>query len=596
MVDLPGWVRYGYLMRILVCSLLSLLASPSFAAAAPGGLLPGSAKPVAPDQRLSTAEEKRSEGLAHFLEGLRLESNGQMREALGHYLKALQGGGSAVLTERVAAIASSYGSVDEALKLFEDAAKSPTASAELLAAYTRFCATHSVDRKDLLHTAEKISEEALARFPQDVGAYQSAVRFYLSRGDRTKAGQALEQALKQSVPNPQFWLDTGHMAQEVWPLADSEKRAEHLAKINPFFEQAEKTAQQSNNESAALSAADYYLFSNQLDRSASICEMVVKHHGSLAAHKRLLRLYDAMGRSADSLKALETLVNAFPQDVEHRRLLAGRYLEKRDLPGALTQLEAALQAGGGGLPDYLQICNLLRYSRQPEKYLQFTRRSAQLYPGECRTLFQEALALNQNKSYPESIKLFEKSAKLAETQAPELLNDDFRFSFGISLERSGRFDEAATQFEKSIELTPKDDPPRAANAMNYLGYMWLERGEHLDRAEELIKKATEFEPENAAYLDSLGWVHFKTGKVEQALNELLDAEKKLKQVDPDDAEILDHIAQAYDRMGQRAKAEEYWKRVLDLKPPDEKLTRRVEKELGTSKPQPPKDDPALKTR
>jgi tetratricopeptide (TPR) repeat protein len=234
----------------------------------------------------------------------------------------------------------------------------------------------------------------------------------------------------------------------------------------------------------------------------------------------------------------------------------------------------------------LEICNRLRSMQEPEKYLQFTQRAVQLYPGEPRTLYHEALAQIQNKHYDESARLFEQVAKLSETRAPELLDDTFHFELGVSLERGGHFEEAALQFEKSIELTPQDSPTKAAAAMNYLGYMWLERSEHLDKAEELIKKANDLEPGNAAYMDSLGWVHFKTGRVGEALGELLQAEQKLKQPEPDDAEIFDHIAQAYDKSGQRAKAEEYWRRVLDLKPPDEKLIQRAEKELGLKKPAP----------
>jgi tetratricopeptide (TPR) repeat protein len=582
-------------MRILLCSAILLSAASYVPAGQPPPLLPESTKSAVADQKLSASEEKRSDALAHYIEAQRLEDAGRMREALGHYLKVLDAGVDAHLTGHVAEMAASFGNLDEALKLFE-AARKRDASAAILAGFTQFCVSHSQERKELEQTADKISEEALARFPKEFVAYQNAVRFRLWQGDRAKAGQVLDQALNQNTNDPEFWNRTGHLAEEVWPLADTDKRAEHLQKVNPFFERAEKFAQDSGSEQASLTAADYFLFSNQLPRAAAICENLIKRNGSLDARKRLVRLYEAMERPVDSLRSLEDLVKAYPLDVEHRKLLANQYIQKREYPKALEQLQAALQAGGGGLQDYLQICNLLRVTRQPEKYLQFTERAVQLYPGEPRTLYHEALAQNQNKNYAEGAKLFEETTKLAETRAPELLDDSFHFAHGVSLERGGRYDEAAIQFEKSIELTPTDNLPSAANAMNYLGYMWLERGEHMDKAEELIRKANELEPDNAAYMDSLGWLHFKAGKVEQALGELLRAEKKLKQVDPEDAEILDHIAQAYDKSGQRAKAQEYWKRVVDLKPPDEKLLKRAQRELGPEKPVSPKDDPSLKTR
>ena len=48
--------------------------------------------------------------------------------------------------------------------------------------------------------------------------------------------------------------------------------------------------------------------------------------------------------------------------------------------------------------------------------------------------------------------------------------------------------------------------------------MWAERGENLREAREMIEKAVKAEPKNAAYLDSMGWVLFKLGKPEEALD------------------------------------------------------------------------------
>jgi Flp pilus assembly protein TadD len=46
--------------------------------------------------------------------------------------------------------------------------------------------------------------------------------------------------------------------------------------------------------------------------------------------------------------------------------------------------------------------------------------------------------------------------------------------------------------------------------------MWADREMHLDRALELIAHAVALDPENSAYLDSLGWVHYRLGDLDQA--------------------------------------------------------------------------------
>lgn len=545
-------------------------------------------EPAAPDFQLNANGAKSAEAHAHFLSARMLEDAGQMREALGHYLEALKSDPlNPELLEKTVGIAADYGSVDQALGLLRDAVKLPAATAELYAVFIRFCSTHPGENNASFKVASDLVNEALTRFPKDARAYETAVDFHLTQGRRAEAVLVMEKAAKQDVKDAEFWLRIGRVAEDVWPLADAEFRADHLKKVNAFMARALPFATAQNNEDATLQVADYYLLSNQQALSASVCEGLVKRNGSLEARKRLIRLYEAMERPEDSLKALEELVKAFPLDVEHRKILASHYLQMRDIDKAVAQLEAALQAGGGGLQAYLQLSNLMRLTKQPEKFLQFAQRAGKLFPGEPRVMYFQALAHTQLKQYADAAKLFDRAGSLAETMCPEILDDAFHFAHGVALERDGQFDGAAKQFEKSIGLTPVDELARAAGTMNYLGYMWLERGEHFDKAEELIRKAIELDPDNAAYLDSIGWLHFRTGKFEDALQELLKAESMLKDVESEDAEIFDHIAQTYEKLNQRSKAEEYWRRVLDLKPSDEKLIRRVEKLLGLEGDGPP---------
>jgi tetratricopeptide (TPR) repeat protein len=85
------------------------------------------------------------------------------------------------------------------------------------------------------------------------------------------------------------------------------------------------------------------------------------------------------------------------------------------------------------------------------------------------------------------------------------------FTRAAALERLDQVDESAALFRTLVEAEPND-----ANAANYLGYMWADRQMHLDEALELIARAVALDPENYAYLDSLGWVHFRLGDLDEA--------------------------------------------------------------------------------
>ena len=556
-----------------------------------------------PELALRPEAEKRAQAHAHYVTARMLEDAGRMREALGHYLAFLESdGGDPELAGHIAELALNYQGMEAAVKLLEDALKGNPGSPQPYINLTRFALTHASTENGLKQRATEAAQEAVTRFPQSADAYENAARLQLSQNARGQAMQTLEQAAKQNVADAAFWLQLGRVAQDVWPLADSENREAHLAHVNVFFDKAMLRAREAGDETSEMWIADFFLFSNQLDRAVLICEWVAQRNGSLDARKRLVRLYEATERPEDSLKALEGLVKAYPQDVEHRKLLAAVYDQRRRTAigddrteyakKSAEQYEAALQAGGGDLSDYVQTVELIQLTGDDEKLERFTARAQQLFPGEPTLGFYRGVALNGIKKYNEAAKMMEETAKLAETRAPELLkSSQYHRVWGEALERSGQFDAAAKAFEKSVDLTPTDNPPSAASTMNYWGYMWVEQDKNLDKAEQLIRKANELRPDEPAFIDSLGWLFFKQGKYPEALAELERAEKHMQEWTPADAEILDHIAQTHEKLGNMPKAKEYWTRALELEPPQEEIWKRAARALGLEKPKPPQTTP-----
>lgn len=583
-----------HLTRLMLASMVLVQSLP--AATPPEPL-------AAKDQQLAAAGEQRASALAHYLSARMSEDAGKMREALDHYLAFLKSDqGDATLVGHIAELAMNYQGLEPAVKLLEDQIKANPTTPDAQLSLINFALTHGNEENALLTRAATAADQALTKFPKNAEIYIITVRLQLAmaqsekdalkmKAAKAKAAQTLELAAKQTSTEAAYWLDLGRIAQEVWPLGDPEHRKEHLAKINGYFEKALAQATAASDEEAQVQVADYFLFSNQFDRSLAINEAVVKRSGSIDARKRVVRLYEALDKADDSLHALESLVEAYPLDIEHQKLLASVYLQKRHVDKALPHLEAALKAGGGEMQDYLQVCALMRFVKEPEQFEHFTQRAAQLFPNEPRVLYYSAVALTRSKKYAEAAKLFERTAQLAETMAPERLDYDFHFNRGIALERSGRLEDSVKEFQQSIQLTPADNPEVAANAMNYLGYMWVDKGQHLDQAGELIRKANELAPNVNSFIDSLGWLYYQQGKYDEALKEFQRAESMQETWESEDAEMLEHLARTYEKMNNKEKATEYWKRTLDLKPTNEDVRKRAEAALGI-KPEPKPELPA----
>jgi len=130
--------------------------------------------------------------------------------------------------------------------------------------------------------------------------------------------------------------------------------------------------------------------------------------------------------------------------------------------------------------------------------------------------------------------------------------------------------------EEQLQLILKTDPNNAT-ACNDLGYLWADQGKNLKEAEDLIKKALDLDrqqkksgpplpgadadKDNAAYVDSLGWVLFRRGQVEAARQEL---EKAAALPEGEDPVIWDHLGDVYYRLEMTDRAQESWQRALHL--------------------------------
>lgn len=121
---------------------------------------------------------------------------------------------------------------------------------------------------------------------------------------------------------------------------------------------------------------------------------------------------------------------------------------------------------------------------------------------------------------------------------------DLLYNRGLYFSEVGRFEEMEQDFRSVLERDPDN-----VNANNALGYMLADRNIRLDEARGYIEKAYRQKPELAAVIDSMGWVLYRLGDLEQAIRYLREAYEK----DPDD-EIAAHLIEALWANGDQREA------------------------------------------
>ncbi len=239
---------------------------------------------------------------------------------------------------------------------------------------------------------------------------------------------------------------------------------------------------------------------------------------SVDVHLRLALDYIRLSRPGEAIAQLKTVVTLEPEYLEAHTLLALLYSSVGQIDDAVREYEIALRKASQIAPQNIDI-----------------------YRGLAQVYLQE-------KKYGPAMEACNAVLRIAPDDADTL------FLLGFLYEETSRHKEAAREFKKALKARP-DFP----EALNSLGYLYAEDGINLDEAETLIKKALASDAQNGAYIDSLGWVYYKKGKVDEALAQL----EKAVRLYPD-PEIYGHLIEAYTKKGLTEKAQEARSKLKEL--------------------------------
>lgn len=153
-------------------------------------------------------------------------------------------------------------------------------------------------------------------------------------------------------------------------------------------------------------------------------------------------------------------------------------------------------------------------------------------------------------------------ALLDQALAKEPSNPDLLYDSALLAERMGKVELAESRLKKLIALQPDH-----AHAYNALGYSYAERNVHLGEARKLIEKAVSLAPEDPFIIDSLGWVLFRQGDLQGALQQLQKA--YALRADP---EIAAHLGEVLWDLGRQDEAKGVWKEAASRFPDNDVLS------------------------
>ena len=179
---------------------------------------------------------------------------------------------------------------------------------------------------------------------------------------------------------------------------------------------------------------------------------------------------------------------------------------------------------------------------------------------EPELLHFSSLALSLQKRYAEALEL---QLKYIESLPdPEGKEEEKTFEAALMYavllsEKTGRVDVA----EKFL-LPALEEEPENAEYLNLLGYIYAEAGVKTEQALELLTRALRVQPEEPAILDSMAWALYRAKDYSRAWEFIEKAMKKAGK-GPVDPVILDHAGDIRLMLDDEKGALRLWKRALE---------------------------------
>ncbi len=444
---------------------------------------------------------------------------------------------------------------------------------------------------------------------------------YIGKGEEARARDSFTQALKL---DPAFFPAAANLAQldlKNQQPAAARQRFESLLKADP------------KHLNAMLALADLALRSKDEKSFVSWLEKAAATHPQALQPRIALARYQlAKGDRAQALATAREAVNAQPDNPVALELLGTAQLASGDTTNAIGSFRKLAERQPGQIGPLVKLASTQVAAKDLDGARKTLADALRIQPTHVDAQLLLGSVELQSARYPEATSIAKKlQQQHADKAAGFVLEGDTALarkdpaaalpayerahrlepSSGLllrqmqALQAAQRSEEGEKRLAAWLARNPQDTAIRATLAGSQIS-----RGQHQAAVEHylLLNKSTpgnivvlnnlawalfeskdnralgyaeqahKLQPDNPAIMDTLGWILAQQGQHERGIKLLQQALSKA----PDAAEIHFHLAAAYARSGDRTRARQELKRLLDSKRdfPQQKQAQDMLKQLG----------------
>jgi len=434
--------------------------------------------------------------------------------------------------------------------------------------------------------AEKTNMEILSQDSSRVESYYNLALIYLQRNEGEKAVKMYRRILSlQPVPDPQILLGLGELYINLGHFKKASDVYHQLIDLDPnegfgyygvgmAMEALDDTTGAVENYSRALQLSpnlleardrltQIHLARHEWNKALHIySEAVKKDSTDIPSWLEIADIYQAKSDTTSALKTLNQIKHRFPKDWR-AYLNTGRILldqQKFDLAYSEFKevVELAPKTAWGWLFTGISLVHLDSL-KQSQPYL---KKALEIAPNDPLGNYYLGSVFSQLNQSGNAIPYLKTALKVRPNWISAL------GALANAYDNLKEYTIADSLFQTALRLEPEN-----ALILNNYSYSLAEQGAKLEEAMKMAEKAVKKEPKNGAYLDTMGWIYFKIGQYQKALEYI----EKASLLRGNSAEVIKHLGDVYEKLGMKEKARNAWKKALELDKNNQEILKKLQR-------------------
>lgn len=307
--------------------------------------------------------------------------------------------------------------------------------------------------------------------------------------------------------------------------------------------------------------ADLAVMNENYQDAIEAVKKIIDHEGP--SIKRLVQLGAIYYQAQQPEEARKVFLQAYdPDNLDANVLhyLVTLYMEKESYSEAQVFADSLTVHFPEDPRGYADQALIALSQHQPQKASAVLAPVSDRFQDEFMIQYLLGSSYYQIKSYSDA----EPHLRKALTLNPKSRNA--QHTLAIILDSQGRWSESDSLYELLIATDSLD-----AQAYNNFAYSLATRSKDLPRALEMAKKAIRLEADNAAYLDTIGWIYFKLGQLDKALSYLQDS---VTLVDTN-AVVLEHLGDILMKANREEEARDIYRKAVEYDQSNELLRTKA---------------------